>query len=638
MNLGTQTRFIWLISLLLIALLMRAWNYHSLSLSNDELSAWNRLKATSIVDLWEYGVKPDGHPALVQTTLYLWFKIFPSEPWSFRFLFIVAGTLSVWIFFRIAFRLSGEGTAWLGAACMAALQYFIIYSQLARPYAFGLLFTLMAYDGWSLYFYEKSKVKYLIYFSLAGILALYSHYFSFLMVLIFSLSGIFLLNRQRFFPYLFAGIFIAASYIPHIPITLRQLSEGGVGGKDGWLAPPTYQFLAEYLFYAFNKSWLVISAVLLVILIIWFIYLTQNKLQLSDKKLLISWLLYWILPIAIGFYYSRWRNPVLQYSVVIFSFPFFLLSIFYAAKNLPEYRSRLLGLILLIVIAGSTVFEKHYYHRTHWAEFKDLAVHIHEWKKKYGDSVYVIAAANAPGYLGYYLNQYNPPIQADEYIQNQNQDWVALRKKWATLPHSYIALCWSNQFTPPEWTAFIRETHPVVLHKEYYFNSETWLFGKTGTPIDEPAPIASFYFNTQTNQFEKISDVKTDSITLFYKFSQEFSPNFEIPACEIIQCPTDIVWLKATFEVADSTCNPHLVFSILDKAGNTIFWRSREKKYQLDSKSGTLWLAERMTMREFDRNYQNIKCYLWNPQLCKITLKNFIIEIQPGNPIIYGYP
>ncbi|MCX7744367.1 MAG: glycosyltransferase family 39 protein [Flavobacteriales bacterium] len=633
-----QTRYIWLIILLLIAMLMRAWNYHSLSLSNDELSAWNRLNATSIAELWENGVKPDGHPALVQTTLYLWFKIFPSEPWSFRLLFIIAGTLSVGIFFRIAYRLAGEGTAWLGASCMSALQYFIIYSQLARPYAFGLLFTLMAYDGWSLYFYKKSKLIYLIYFALSGILALYSHYFSFLMVIIFSLSGIIQMNRKQFISYLFIGILMAASFIPHIHITLRQLNEGGVGGKDGWLAPPTYQFLVHYIFYAFNKSWLVISAVLLVSLVSWLDYLKKNKLQFSDKKLLISWLIYWILPIAIGFYYSRLRNPVLQNSVVIFSFPFFLLIIFYAAKNIPNYRSRLLGFLLLIVIAGSTVFEKQYYQRTHWAEFKDLAVHIFEWKKKYGDNVYIVAAANAPGYLGYYLNKFNPPIQADQYIQNQNADWVALRKKWTTLPQSYFALCWSNQFTPPEWTAFIRETYPIVLHKEYYLNSEIWLFGKTGTPITEPAPLAAFYFNAQTKQFEENKNTQADTFFYSYTFTEEFSPNFEIPAHEIIQNSTDILWLKATLEIADTTCNPHLVFSLLDADGKTIFWRSREKKYQFDGTSGTLWLAERMTMREFNRKHHIIKCYLWNPDKCNIILKNLIIEICPGNPIIYGYP
>lgn len=84
---------------------MRAWNYHTLSLSNDELSAWNRLNAGSVAELWEKGVKPDGHPALVQTTLYFWFKLFLDDPWSFRLLFILTGTLSVWIF-------SGLRSAW----------------------------------------------------------------------------------------------------------------------------------------------------------------------------------------------------------------------------------------------------------------------------------------------------------------------------------------------------------------------------------------------------------------------------------------------------------------------------------------------------------------------------------------------
>lgn len=632
----TQKRRLWLISLLLIALLMRAWNYDKLSLSNDELSAWNRLNAGSVVELWEKGVKPDGHPALVQTTLYFWFKLFPDDPWSFRLLFILAGTLSVWIFFRIAFRLAGEGTAWLGAVCMTALQYFIIYSQLARPYAFGLLFTLMAYDGWSLYFYRENKIRYLVYFSLAGILAMYSHYFSFLMVLIFSVSGIFLLNRKCFFPYLLAGIFMAASFIPHIAVTMRQLSEGGVGGKDGWLSPPSYSFLTDYLFYAGNKSWLVISSVLILSLIPW--VMKPNKpFQSSEKKLAASWLLFWILPIAVGFYYSRLRNPVLQYSVVIFSFPFLLLLLFYAAQKLSSIQARLAGLFLLLVIAGSTIFEKQYYQRTHWAEFKDLAVHIHEWRKQYGENVYILAAANSPGYLGYYLNRYDPPVQADEYLQNINSNWTALRKKWSSLPHSYISLCWSNQFTPPEWTELIRENYPVLLQREYYFNSETWLFGKTGTAIAEPAPISSYVLNAQSGSFEKNSALSPESISSL-EFSDEFSPNFEIPASEIIQNTTDLIWLSATLELSDSTCNPHLVFSIFDKQGNTVYWRSREKKFQFESTTGTFWLAERMTMKEFDRKNHMIKCYLWNPEGCDIKVKKFSIETRPGNPIIYGYP
>lgn len=71
-------------------------------------------------------------------------------------------------------------------------------------------------------------------------------------------------------------------------------------------------------------------------------------------------------------------------------------------------QARLAGFILLLVIAGSTIFEKKYYQRTHWAEFKDIALHIHEWKQQFGQDVYILAAANSPGYLGYYLNRFTP--------------------------------------------------------------------------------------------------------------------------------------------------------------------------------------------------------------------------------------
>lgn len=141
---------------------------------------------------------------------------------------------------------------------MTALQYFIIYSQLARPYAFGLLFTLMAYDDWSLYFYRENKIRYLVYFSLTSLLSMYSHYISFLMVFIFSVSGVFLLNRQRFFPYLLTGIIMAASFIPHISVTSRQLSEGGVGGKktDGWQLHPIHSSQTIFFLQEINPGWL----------------------------------------------------------------------------------------------------------------------------------------------------------------------------------------------------------------------------------------------------------------------------------------------------------------------------------------------------------------------------------------------
>lgn len=69
-----------------------------------------------------------------------------------------------------------------------------------------------------------------------------------------------------------------------------------------------------------------------------------------------------------------------------------------------------------------------------------------------------------------------------------------------------------------------------------------------------------------------------------------------------------------------------------------MFWQSSEKKHQLERTTGTMWLAQRITMKEFDRKNHLIKCYLWNPDGCEVSVKKFTIETRPGNPVIYGYP
>lgn len=138
------------------------------------------------------------------------------------------------------------------------------------------------------------------------------------------------------------------------------------------------------------------------------------------------------------------------------------------------------------------------------------------------------------------------------------------------------------------------------------------MFGKTRNGISEPAPISSYVLNAQTGSFEKNSTLQADSASTF-NFSTEFSPSIEVPAQHIIKKTTDLTWLSATVELSYTTCNPHLVFSITDKQGNKVIWRSGEKKHQLEGTTGTMWLAQRMTMKEFDRKNHLIKCYLWNP-------------------------
>lgn len=77
------------------------------------------------------------------------------------------------------------------------LQFPLMYSQLARPYAPGLFFTLLA--GYFLGQFLNQKTvhkKQIVGFAIAASLAAYSHYFSLLVTTLLAIAGIFLLLKK----------------------------------------------------------------------------------------------------------------------------------------------------------------------------------------------------------------------------------------------------------------------------------------------------------------------------------------------------------------------------------------------------------------------------------------------------------
>lgn len=619
--------------IIIVAMLLRIWNVGELSMSNDELSALFRLEASSIAELWQKGVMVDGHPAFVQTFLYLWLQIFPQDPLMIRLPFVLAGVFSVFFAYRIALKQVGEGAALLTSVTMACMQYFIIYSQLARPYAFGLLFTLMAYDAWSRCMLEKDRKLGLIdwlYFLMSSVLAMYTHYFSFLMVILLGVAGLFFMGSANRKGYLISGMLMIVLFIPHIHITVRQLSEGGVGGPQGWLDKPRYDFLYHYFFYAFNKSWYVIAVLLAVLLMSWIKYKKHEYRSMLRCRIL--WFGLWILPIIIGFYYSRWRNPVLQYSVVIFSFPFLLFYLFSFIKGLSRNMQMGAAIVMLLVGLYSTVIEKKYFQRTHWAEFKDLALRITEWKCRYDNNIYQLVAANAPGYLGFYLNRNTDGINADEYIQALPEDWTSFRKKIKQVPTQYLSFCWSNQVIPIEWFEFVRESYPHLLYRQYYFNSETWLFSRDGTQegLKDEVQKKLFFSPHQGWQTEFVAD------SIIWTTQEEYISTIEIPIRELIIHKSDILYMHGIFETRDA-CNLHMAFSVHTPSGKTVFWEARQSKLQCeDGILCSFWHAMRFTFKPMPWN-GTLKAYIWNPDACDVDIKGLSIEVRPGNPIIYGY-
>jgi hypothetical protein len=151
----------------MVAAVLRFYDFNAWSLSNDELSAINRLRVQGFGQLINEGVKPDFHPAGVQFFLYLFTKVFGFQPYVIRLPFVLAGIVSVWLTYLIGKQWFSKTTGLLAASFMAFLPYFLLYSQLARPYSFGLVFTLALAWYWGKYFIEKDhrpKVLALLFF------------------------------------------------------------------------------------------------------------------------------------------------------------------------------------------------------------------------------------------------------------------------------------------------------------------------------------------------------------------------------------------------------------------------------------------------------------------------------------------
>src|SRR5665213_45856 len=188
----------------LVGFILRLHGLGSESLTADEASALLRLQFPNFSSMIEGGVRPDGHPAFTQILLWFCTKYFGVDEFSVRLPFAIFGTASIWLSGVIAKKWFSNSAGLATASGIAFLQFTLMYSQLARPYAPGLFFTLLSAYFWTKFvivredsYGEKSHRKIDIAgFAVAAALAAYSHYFSLLTTALLGIAGIFFVAKE----------------------------------------------------------------------------------------------------------------------------------------------------------------------------------------------------------------------------------------------------------------------------------------------------------------------------------------------------------------------------------------------------------------------------------------------------------
>lgn len=627
-----------LLLIIFVAILLRCLFITEIPFTHDELSALFRTHFSSFADLIEKGVKPDGHPAGIQVFLYYWTNLFGTSEWVVKLPFIVFGILAVLFIYKIGNEWFNSTVGLVCAAFVSTLQYPVMYSQIARPYISGLFFVLIMVYYWHKIVTTPDYRFYINGFAyiIASTLCAYNHYFSLLLAAIIALTGIFIIKKEYITKYLLFCAAIFLTFLPHLGIFIHQLKLGGV---EGWLGKPHGDFLINYVGYIFHFSGFVISLVGVIILTgLW----KLNQKEFNYKYLLISFC-WFILPFLVGFFYSKYVNAVLQYSVLIFSFPFLLFLIF---GHLPEWSGKINALLVLTIILINTlslVFERKHFSIFYKSAYQEILAVQDSLKKSNPDCISIIDTD--PRISHYYTKK----LQLDSsYIAFDNskplKDFVKQLKSINTNFLYYGCLSGSNPLLVP----VIQESFPNLVWQKNYYGGCAYLFSKTKLKTTS-MPIYHSLMNFEvelpswsTGNKENWVESFSNQADHYYSMDslQEWSPTFTINLKEINEDENNFIDISV-YSLSEDIPKDVMLVSSLESKGKSIDWRATSFDTFYDSnliQNGWIKVFHTIKLSDIYLSFPDIelKVYVWNKGKQNFFIDDFEIKVRRGNPIIYG--
>jgi len=623
--------------------ILRFYQYAGWSLSNDELSAITRLKFSTFSEMIEKGVRTnDMHPPGVQAFLWFWTAVFGESEISLRFPFVLLGTLSTGLLYLIGRNLFSSLSALLATSCFAALQFPLLYSQLARPYSPGLFFSLlMLYALTELmrrdpFFPLRNAALFIV----AGAGCMYSHYFSFLFAGLTGVAGFFFISGRNRLKYLAAGLVMFLLFSPAFSVFATQVSIGGLGGSEGWLGPPGKDALWNYLKYCFNDSlWLpgilLSSAIGFPLMNRLLLNIRTARLWTSRQTLV---LFLFVTPALVAYYYSIYKNPVFQYSVLFFSFPCLLLLLFSWCESRTWHTIMTVQVVIILMLtAFSTVIEKKYYSAQLFARFRSVAEGIGSYSRKFGkDACDVSVNVIHPDYIHYYADRFTPGMKFLQYNCDDESDYVELNRIVQTSDARYFIHGWANCYHAPETEMIIRTRFPFQVARDTFFNSGLIVFSKDSTARTTVpyVPLYEVMNGFESSIWENDVYFRTDSIAYDGKWSirmrpeYEYSPGIKGVAGDIGVAQGATVELQFSCLSRDSLKEAKAVISI-EREGSSILWRGIPIGPFQSVKKGA-WSEFFMGYRIIEEVLPTDKVlvYCYNPAKEEFWLDDFVFAVR----------
>lgn len=604
---------------------LRLFHLNEMPFMHDEFSALFRTRFDTLNEVLNIGVRiGDTHPAGIQVFLWWLVALVGENELYLKVPFVLMGILSIPLIYKIGSLWFNKNVGLISAAFIASVQYSLTYSVIIRPYISGLFLGLMMVYFWTQIIKGKQSLFVYLGYVVFATLSAYNHHFSLLFTFVVGISGIFILKKQFLLKYVTAGCLVFILYIPHLSIFFYQLNKGGL---DGWLSAPTLLFPLNYVKYIFHFS---IVNYLLAIVIFFIGLLNLNNSKLNHfYKLSLVWFLF---PIIIGLWYSLKVNPVIQYSMLIFTFPYFLFVIF---GLYPEKISkRLTGLIVLLILLFNSFTliqnRQHYrlvYQTRHLAYLND----INSFKEKKKSTILV---ANHPRIDEFYQNKYKWDFKYVNYLLEGSKDISLLEvQKLAKESKAPYFMYGGMSIAAPEIVQIIKKYYPYCIQKKDYFASNFYVFTKSSRE-DAIQP----YFMLQNN-FETKKPM-WNNVDLVYNekgavLNSEWGPQIKFNLDSVLNHRNDVLDINVEF-TAENNKDLYLVTEIKTEDSIVHYSAVSSKDFLKENNSNYLFKTVELSGVRFSNKNVEVSSYLWNKDGGKFELKNYTINLRPGNPVQYS--
>ena len=432
------------------------------------------------------------------------------------------------------------------------------------------------------------------------------------------------------------------------------------------LGKPTPEFFINHLKFIFDESRGMMWGIFLVSCFSFVVFFKR-----PDKFQLLAFLL-WILPMAIGYYYSVTKNPVLQDSVLLFGFPFLLMFLF---SLIPDFNFKKNAIVFpigfsLVFLFYITIYKP--FHLTdHFGKLKELVANTIGWQKKYAnEKVDVAYNVDADYFVDYYYNRFGEKRKNILTTRNNGkEELLAFRKLVANSTADYFVYGWSTKYSPLEIFPIVEERFPYLIEKHEWFNSAVCLFSKckNANSIDEKNVIIfesgydfwplSISSKERDDSLKKLSpqvnwnyscrilSIDSNDCNISAKNSRRirldsacvYSPLLKMNVGDILKNPDNTILFSTNIKLLNKNSDVILVIQF-ERDGKKLYWNGIESTTQIDTTKINEWqnVYFGIQLPNDLKRSDTVSFYCYSKNGLPLLLDYLDVKTLKGHPGIYG--